>query len=240
MVDAPCPFVAKASSGSVTSTTPTRVLFKEPLEHSQGEQDQKTQTIQPQRIPETTTSRQMSNTPTWITKDYQPSPPEAIVRDGKTLSQLMHDDQYQYHWLQSITGNPIPQWCPLGYYCGLTSYCHYMHPPTWAGFPRDYCSDFERYVKHEELIVKVDPYRVPRWAISKVRVDAKLPVEYTGCWHGSKCPLVYNGECLRIHPEATEDMAYNTIREKRNELMRSEVNNVDYSNQGHKNHTSDK
>jgi hypothetical protein len=56
MVDAPCPVGAKeASSGLMTSTTPTRVLFKEPLEHSQGEQDQRTQSIQPQRIPEMTT-----------------------------------------------------------------------------------------------------------------------------------------------------------------------------------------
>ena len=115
-----------------------------------------------------------------------------------------------------------------------------MHPPTWAGFPRDYRSDFERYVKHKDQIVKVDPYRIPRWAIPKVRVDAKLPVEYTGCWHGSKCPLVYNGECLRMHPEATEDMAYNTIREKRNELLRSEVNSLNYSNQWHGNPTSNK
>jgi hypothetical protein len=83
LVDAPCPSSAKASSRLITSTTPTRVLFKEPSERSQEVQNQKTQIVKPQHIPEMTATRQMNSNSTWTAKDYQSSLHELIVQDGK-------------------------------------------------------------------------------------------------------------------------------------------------------------
>ena len=207
--DTTYPTMSKESSAALASTTPVKALFKEPLECSYYGESQKTKGSKDHIVIDL-------NTPM--------NDPHKIEYDGKTLLQLVHDKQYQYHWLQSLTGDPIPQWCPLGSFCGLTGYCHYMHPANWLGFPRDYRNDFEKYVKHANLIVKVDPYHIPRWSIPKIRIDAKLSVEYLGCWSGSKCPAVYNGECARMHPEATEAMAYHSLVAKRQELDQTEVN----------------
>jgi hypothetical protein len=88
-----------------------------------------------------------------------------------------------------------------------------MHPYSWNGFPKGYQENFHNFVDAVDEI-QVNPDLEPLWAAPSCKLARNDTIEYTGCFHGSKCKLVMKGECKRLHPRQTEVIAAAISKEK--------------------------
>jgi len=69
--------------------------------------------------------------------------------------------------------------------------------------------------------IQVNPDLEPLWALPSRVLERQETIEYTGCFFGSKCKNLMNGQCRRLHPRHAEIIA--TITNPDNERAYRQV-----------------